>query len=154
VVHAVSKTLFTIGYEKRSLNDLLTTLKAAGVVTLIDVRDLPLSRRPGFSKRQLAAGLEEVGLRYLHLKPLGTPKEGRVANHAKDWPKFWNIVETQLARPEADLAIQQAAALAGEGPTCLLCYEANHLICHRLTVADRLRERFGFQVTHLSPFAP
>ena len=151
MVHPVTKTVFTIGYEKRSLGELLTTLKSAGVVTLIDVRDLPLSRRAGFSKRQLAAGLEEAGLRYLHLKPLGTPKEGRIANHAKDWSRFWSIVETQLARPEADFALQQAAELAGQGPTCLLCYEANHLTCHRLTVSDRLRDRFGFQVTHLAP---
>jgi uncharacterized protein (DUF488 family) len=148
---AMSRTVFTIGYEKRSFSDLLTTLKVAGVVTLIDVRDLPLSRRAGFSKRQLAAGLEEAGLSYLHLKPLGTPKEGRVANHAKDWPKFWSIVDTQLARPEADLALQQAAAVAGQGPACLLCYEADHLVCHRLTVSERLRDRFGFQVTHLAP---
>ncbi len=153
MVAGVSQTVFTIGYEKRSLADLLTNLKSVGIATLVDVRDLPLSRRPGFSKRQLAAGLEEVGVRYVHLKPLGTPKEGRVANHAKDWPKFWGIVEEQLARPEADLALQQAAALAGEGPVCLLCYEANHLTCHRLTVADRMRERFGFQIQHLAPFA-
>ena len=153
MVGVLSATLFTIGYEKRSLADLLTHLKAVGVVTLIDVRDLPLSRRPGFSKRQLAAGLEEVGVRYVHMKPLGTPKEGRVANHAGDWPKFWDIVNTQLARPEADLAMQQAAAIAGAGPTCLLCYEANHLICHRLTVAEKLRDRFGFEIAHLAPYA-
>ncbi len=149
----MTKTVFTIGYEKRSLGELLATLKAAGVVTLIDVRELPLSRRAGFSKRQLAAGLEEAGLRYLHLKPLGTPKEGRVANHAKDWPRFWSIVETQLARPEAGLALQQAAELADRGSTCLLCYEANHLTCHRLTVSDRLRDRFGFHITHLAPLS-
>jgi len=150
----LSQTLFTIGYEKRSLADLLSNLTAVGVATLIDVRDLPLSRRAGFSKRQLAAGLEEVGVRYVHLKPLGTPKEGRIANKAREWPKFWNIVETQLARPEADLALQQAAAIAGAGLACLLCYEANHLICHRLTVAERLQNRFGFQIEHLAPFAP
>jgi uncharacterized protein (DUF488 family) len=147
-----STSLFTIGYEKRSLPDLLTHLTSVGVVTLIDVRDLPLSRRAGFSKRQLSAGLEEVGIRYVHLKPLGTPKEGRIANKARAWPKFWSIVENQLARPEADLALQQAGDLAKAGPVCLLCYEADHLTCHRATVADRLHQRFGFEVRHLAPF--
>jgi uncharacterized protein (DUF488 family) len=118
------------------------------------VRDLPLSRRAGFSKRHLSAGLEEVGIRYVHLKPLGTPKEGRIANKARAWPKFWNIVENQLARPEAELALQQAGELAKAGPVCLLCYEADHLICHRATVADMLHQRFGFEVRHLAPFLP
>src|SRR5215469_12718951 len=66
-------TLITIGYEKARLADVVTTLRAAGVATLIDVRDRPQSRRPGFSRRQLEAGLAEAGIRYVGLKALGTP---------------------------------------------------------------------------------
>jgi uncharacterized protein (DUF488 family) len=56
-------TLFSIGYEKARLVDVVAALQVAGVATLIDVRDRPISRRPGFSKRQLTAGLEEAGIR-------------------------------------------------------------------------------------------
>ena len=72
------RTLYTIGYEKTLLKDVISTLAAARVPTLIDVRDRPISRRPGFSKRQLAAAIEEAGMRYVHLQALGTPPEGRL----------------------------------------------------------------------------
>ena len=116
--------LFTIGYEKARLADVVATLVASGVATLIDVRDRPISRRPGFSKHQLAAAVEAAGIGYLHFRPLGTPPEGREANHRRQWERFWGIVETKLASAEAELALQQAAAVARDGASCLLCYEA------------------------------
>src|SRR5439155_24690440 len=79
----MANTLFTIGYEKARLADVVATLRAAGVATLIDVRDRPISRRPGFSKRQLTAAAEEAGMRYLHLQALGTPPEGRLAKRPR-----------------------------------------------------------------------
>ncbi len=102
-------TLFTIGYEKARLADVVATLTGAGVATLIDVRDRPISRRPGFSKRQLAAAVEAAGISYLHLQALGTPPEGREAGRRREWPRFWAIVEAKLATGEAELALQQAA---------------------------------------------
>jgi uncharacterized protein (DUF488 family) len=141
--------LFTIGYEKARLGDVVATLEAAGVTTLIDVRDRPISRRPGFSKRQLTAAIEEAGMRYVGLTALGTPPEGREANRRRQWERFWGIVEAKLATTEAELALQQAAAVALEGPTCLLCYEADWHICHRRRVAEILAERHGFAVYHL-----
>ena len=77
--------LFTIGYEKAVLRDVLATLAQAGVATLLDVRDRPISRRPGFSKRQLAAAVEDAGMRYVHLQALGTPPEGRLAGRRREW---------------------------------------------------------------------
>ncbi len=109
----MAATLYTIGYEKARLPDVIAALGAAGVATLIDVRDRPQSRRPGFSKRQLEAGLEEAGIRYVHLRALGTPPEGREANKRRQWDRFWHIVETKLATGEAELALQQAADIAG-----------------------------------------
>ena len=97
--------LFTIGYEKARLADFLATLSGAGIATVIDVRDRPISRRPGFSKRQLEAAIEEAGMRYLSLRALGTPPEGREAARRRDWDSFWRIVETRLAGPEAELAL-------------------------------------------------
>ena len=146
--------LFTIGYERASQADVLAALREAGVSTLIDVRVLPLSRRAGFSKRQLAASVEEAGMTYVHLKALGTPKEGRVANKQRDWPRFWQIVDRQLATPEAQFDLARAAQIAGAAPACLLCVEADHRICHRARVAELLERRVGVTTHHLRPLGP
>src|SRR5512139_3587012 len=74
-----TKRLFTIGYEQTPSRAVLDELQAAGVKLLVDVRAVASSRRPGFSKNQLAAGLDERGISYLHLAGLGTPREGRLA---------------------------------------------------------------------------
>src|SRR5258707_13888073 len=124
--------LFTIGYEKARLADVVATLAGSGVATLIDVRDRPISRRPGFSKHQLAAAVEAAGIRYLHLRPLGTPPEGREAGRRREWDRFWGVVEAKLASAEAQLALQQAAAIARGGRGRPPCYEAGWHVrsCH------------------------
>ena len=137
--------LYTIGYEKARLADVVAALSAAGVAALIDVRDRPISRRPGFSKRQLAAALEEAGIDYVGLRALGTPPEGRMAGRTRQWDRFWGIVENRLASAEA------AAEIAQRAPACLLCYEADWRRCHRRRVAEILADRCGFAVRHLRP---
>jgi len=144
-----ARLLYTIGYEKTLLKDVISTLATTHVATLIDVRDRPISRRPGFSKRQLAAAIEDAGMRYVHLQPLGTPPEGRLAGRRREWDRFWGIVEEKLARPEAELALQEAAEIAGAAPSCLVCYEADWQVCHRRRVAEILVQRHGFGVSHL-----
>lgn len=141
--------LFTIGYEKARLAEIVATLAAAGIATLIDVRDRPISRRPGFSKRQLAAAVEAAGIRYLHLQALGTPPDGREAGRRREWPRFWEIVDSRLASVEAELALHEAARTARQGASCLLCYEADWRRCHRRRVAEILAGRHGFAVHHL-----
>jgi uncharacterized protein (DUF488 family) len=143
------RPLYTVGYERTLLGDVIATLGAAGVVTLIDIRDRPISRRPGFSKRQLAGAADESGMRYVHLKALGTPPEGRLANRRHEWDRFWAIVEEKLTRPEAELALREAADLARTAPSCLLCYESDWRICHRRRVVELLCRRYGFTVHHL-----
>jgi uncharacterized protein (DUF488 family) len=143
------KPLYTIGYEKARLADVVATLQAAGISTLIDVRDRPISRRPGFSKRQLAASLEEAGIRYVGLRSLGTPPEGREAGRRRQWGRFWAIVDEKLSTAEAELALVEAAEIAAGSPSCLLCYEADWQGCHRRRVAEILTARCGFAVQHL-----
>jgi uncharacterized protein (DUF488 family) len=143
-------TLYTIGYEKTLLRDVVGTLAASGVANLIDVRDRPISRRPGFSKRQLAAAIEQAGMRYFHLQALGTPPEGRLAARRREWDRFWGIVEERLASPEAELALQEAAEIARAATSCLLCYESAWHSCHRRRVAEILTRHHGFKVSHLA----
>jgi uncharacterized protein (DUF488 family) len=146
----MARTLFTIGYERLSLPLLVEALQAAKVKMLIDVRELPNSRRAGFSKRVLASTLDEAGIGYTHLKALGTPKAGREAGKAGRMAAFWDIVDGALARPEALMAMEQAAEIAGKQTACLLCLEHDHKICHRSRVAETLAAR-GFKVRHLEP---
>ena len=144
--------LFTIGYEQTPADAVLGELARAQVGLLVDVRAVAASRRPGFSKRQLAAGVEDAGMRYLHLRALGTPPEGRLANRRREWSRFWAIVEEKLASTEAELALQEAAEIALAAPSCLLCYEADWHICHRRRVAEILAQRHGFTIRHLSVY--
>jgi uncharacterized protein (DUF488 family) len=146
---ASTRTLLSIGYEKAGFADFVLTLQAARVATVIDVRDLPRSRRAGFSKRQLQAGLAAAGIAYLHLKALGTPPAGREANRRRQWPLFWDIVEQSLAKPEARDALADVAATARASLSCLLCYEADPCICHRRRVGEMLQASHGFALDHL-----
>jgi uncharacterized protein (DUF488 family) len=147
---AVTKTLYTIGYEHVGVPDFVAALKKAGVKTLIDVREVANSRRAGFSKNVLAASLDKAGIAYVHMKPLGTPKAGREAARKGDTKTMHRIFEAKLAEPESQLALQEAADIAKRGKTCIMCLEHDWRDCHRAIVAKRL-EKYGLKPSHLSP---
>ena len=142
------KTIATIGYENAALDQVIAALKAAGIALLIDIRDAPISRKPGFSKKVFGASLEEAGIRYWHVRALGTPKAGRDAARRGDTAKFHAIYGKQFAGEAAQLALAEVLAASKHAPSCLLCYEADHTQCHRQIVADAMAER-GFAVRHL-----
>lgn len=123
--------LFTIGYEATTMGEFLGALKDAGVERVIDVRAVPNSRRPGFSKTPLRNALAEVGIDYVHLRPLGTPAEGREAARKGRHEDLKRIYAAQLDLPEAIVAAEQMRDLANEKPSALLCYERDPAGCHR-----------------------
>ena len=123
--------IFTIGYEGATMDAFLAALTAAGVEQVLDVRALPLSRRPGFSKSTLAASLAEKGIGYVHLKALGTPKPGRDAAKKGDRATLEAVYAGQLELPEAQVQAAQMMALAAEKPSALLCFERDPGRCHR-----------------------
>jgi uncharacterized protein (DUF488 family) len=124
-------TIFTIGYEGATVDEVIAALEKAGVEQLIDVRQLPLSRRPGFSKSSLAAALAERGISYVHLKALGTPKPGRDAAKKGDRATLEAVYAGQLELPEAQMQAAQMRALAAEKVSALLCFERDPGMCHR-----------------------
>lgn len=128
--------IFTIGYEGATVPDFVRVLAAAGVQRVIDVRALPLSRRPGFSKSPLKGALEEAGIDYVHLKALGTPAEGRAAARANRHSDLERIYAGQLELPEAIAQGAQMIALAEEKPSALLCFEREPQHCHRQLLLD------------------
>ena len=123
--------IFTIGYEGATVGEFLAALKVAGVERVIDVRALPLSRRPGFSKTPLSGALEEAGIEYVHLKALGTPGDGRAAARAGRHEDLKRIYAGQLELPEAMAQSAQMLDLAAEKPSALLCMEREPAHCHR-----------------------
>ena len=123
--------LFTIGYERATQAEFIATLQTAGVERIIDVRAVPLSRRPGFSKNILAASLKEAGIDYVGLKALGTPAEGREAARKGKQAVLERVYASQLELPEAIVQAAQMRDLAEEKRSALLCFERDPAGCHR-----------------------
>jgi uncharacterized protein (DUF488 family) len=128
--------IFTIGYEGATVREFVAALQKAGVERVIDVRALPLSRRPGFSKTPLKGALEEARIEYVHLKALGTPSEGRTAARAGRHAEMARIYAGQLELPEAMAQSAQMLELACEKPSALLCMEREPAHCHRTLLLD------------------
>lgn len=128
--------IFTIGYEAATMGDFLAALKKAGVERVIDVRALPLSRRPGFSKTPLRGALEEADIDYVHLKALGTPAAGRDAARKGRHEELKRIYAGQLELPEAIAQGAQMLELAAEKPSALLCFERDPAGCHRTLLLE------------------
>ena len=143
--------LFTIGYEQTPPKAVLDELEQAGVKLLVDVRAVAASRRPGFSKNQLAAGLDARGISYLHLRGLGTPKDGREAARSGQFAALHKIYAKHLKTPQAKEELDELSALVKQaGPVCILCYERDHRECHRQWIAEIIEEREGVKVENLT----
>jgi len=142
--------LATIGYEASTIDRVVGALLAAGVAQLIDVRAVPLSRKPGFSKRQLAAALGEAGIGYINLRGLGTPKSGRIAARRGDFATMRDVFAEHMRSDAAQVDLAHASAIAAKAPSCLLCFEADATHCHRLLVAEAMRPSLpGVALRHL-----
>lgn len=144
--------VFTIGYEGTSLERVLSALTEARVELVADVRAVTSSRRPGFSKNQLAANLAEAGIGYLHLRGLGTPSEGRAAARSGDDHRLREIYTAHLGTIAAESDLRELAAIVASGKrTCLLCYEADPERCHRTMVTEALAPIVPLKIVHLKP---
>ncbi|WP_426954596.1 DUF488 family protein [Muricoccus radiodurans] len=145
----MAEPLLTAGYEGETQDAVLARLEGAGVSLLIDVRAIPQSRKPGLSKRLLGASLEARGIGYLHLKDLGTPKPGREAARSGDAAGLARIFGAHMETAPARAALDRATELARTRRACLLCFEADHRLCHRSIVAGLICARTGQDVLHL-----
>jgi len=145
-------TLFTIGYEQTPAKAVLDALQQSGVKLLVDVRAVAASRRSGFSKTQLAAGLDERGIGYVHLRGLGTPKDGRIAARGGNFGRLHEIYQTHLKTPQAKEQLDELSSLVMKaGPVCILCYERDHTQCHRQWIAEIVAGRDGARIDNLLP---
>ena len=142
--------LFTIGYEGRDLDTFLDCLAQNGIECLLDVREVAYSRKKGFSRTALAKALEMKGIRYVHLKDLGSP--GALRDELKsggDYGKFFRGMEEHLATQRETIA--EAHSHAVQMRCCLMCYEKLAAMCHRKIVARKIKQHDGngLEVKHL-----
>lgn len=145
-------TVFTIGYEGLDIDAFMSLLAEHGIDTIVDVRELPLSRKPGFSKKALTNILNISGREYVHMVDLGCPKLVR-DRYREDgnWKRytegFLKYLKTQ------DDAIVELSTLAATSNCALLCYEADSNFCHRSMVANAVKDYCGARVTHIKASA-
>jgi len=144
-------TFFTIGYEQSNPQAFLERLRSHQITLVVDVRQMPLSRKKGFSKNQLRELLAGEGIDYLHLKTLGAPKELRDRLRQNgSWSEYTQGYEKVLATQNHE--IKTLINLARESQICLLCFERDPEVCHRSLVAEKMRMQensHNFKVEHI-----
>ncbi len=143
---------WTVGYEGLTVEGLLEALQGARIEMLVDVRERPQSRKPGFSNRALSQRSKEAGLRYVHLGALGSPQRAReafrkTANFAALRRAYLSHLEDQAG------ALERLKGLIAASPCALLCYEQEPAECHRAILCGEL-EKDGYAFTHLRPAPP
>ena len=140
--------IFTSGYEGLSIDVFVARLKANAIAMVIDVRELPLSRKPGFSKKSFAEMLHQAGIGYVHLPVLGCPRPIRDRFKANgDWAAYATAFSTYLSGQE--MAVAEVVGIANVATSCLVCFEANFARCHRSMVASAAAHAGGLAVVHL-----
>jgi uncharacterized protein (DUF488 family) len=145
-------TLATIGYEGATIREVLDALEDAKIDTLVDVRAVAMSRRPGFAKSALSAHLSERGIEYLHFRALGTPADGRAAARSGRTEVMHRIFRGHLATDAAQAELSRLVDLVREGKhVCILCFEADPAKCHRRIVAEAVREKIRATIADLRP---
>jgi len=146
------QTLFTIGYEQAKPAAVLGELKRAKVDLVVDTRAVAASRRPGFSKTQLAASLDDEGIAYIHLQKLGTPAAGRAAARAGDTDRLWSIYDKHIRTRQAQEALDELLGLIkSKKRVALLCYCRDPKTCHRSRIVANVKKRVRVKVADLIP---
>jgi uncharacterized protein (DUF488 family) len=143
----------TLGYEGLDVHAFLGELKANRVATLVDVRELPLSRKKGFSKSTLAAEANAVGIGFVHIPALGCPREIRKDYYGdRDWGRYKRRFNTYLHKQKTEL--DKLRALAEQKVCCLVCFEADYRLCHRSLITAALAVEGQMQIRHLTVRSP
>jgi len=144
------KTVFTAGYEGKDIDSFLDSLSSHNIQVVVDVREIPLSRKKGFSKSILQQRLAEYDIDYIHIKALGSPSHLRKKVYQdKDFDYFFTNYEKYLESCQEEL--EELYEVINERVSCLLCFENDPYYCHRSAVADRVTRINGapLQIKHI-----
>jgi len=144
------RNLYTIGYEGLSSEEFMDKLKSKGIDVLIDVRAISNSRKNGFSKSQLKANLEYVGVSYFHFRSLGTTTNLRdLSDETENFNLFSKLYRDTL--DSASDIIGELSFLISENNCCLMCFEKEANQCHRSLVAEEVikKSQSNVEIVHL-----
>ncbi|MBL7131144.1 MAG: DUF488 domain-containing protein [Candidatus Omnitrophica bacterium] len=144
------QSVYTAGYEGRNIQDFLKHLDAHNIQRVVDVREIPLSRKKGFSKNSLRQLLAESDIDYVHIKALGSPTHLRKKVYQdKDFDYFFEKYDEYLETCRKEL--EELYEIINEKLSCLLCFEKEHTNCHRSAVANRVSRIDGkfFEIKHI-----
>lgn len=143
---------FTIGYEQSTIRRFLSLLRSRDVEIVIDVREIPLSRKPGFSKYHLSASLENAGIEYRHIVNLGAPK--RLREKLRNGGSWWEYIKGYNVVLHREVEwVDELVTLAATRRICLLCFERKAEECHRSLIAREMELRSNglkLKVEHIS----
>lgn len=147
----MSLSVFTAGYESRDINEFIGQLQEHNIQTVVDVREIPASRKQGFSKERLIEHLDSANIKYIHIKELGSPKSLRHKLYKdKDYNYFFKKYKKHLSTHLDTLRSLYNEVIINE-VSCLICFEKNASQCHRTIVAEKIKEidRNGLRVNHI-----
>ncbi len=144
-------TLLTMGYEGLDLPTFLEALDAKKVKVVVDVREVPISRKKGFSKTALSQAVTKKGMDYIHLRDLGSPRKIRKRLYLDgDYEAFFSAYELYLDG-QGEALITLRSLIEQNQRVCLLCFEKSHENCHRSRLADRVIEHSPVRIS-LEPY--
>lgn len=149
------RNIFTIGYSGYDIDEFVAALARHEVRSLIDTRELPISRKAGFSKTKLRETLEENEIAYAHFRQLGSPRSARKAVRAtRDYNKFFRSVRTHLSSEDGRMAIAQVGREARSQSTCLMCCCSDWSLCHRSIITEIISRQFCCEAFHIQRGMP
>jgi uncharacterized protein (DUF488 family) len=145
------KTLYTIGYTGFTIQEFIGMLSDVGVKSLIDTREIPISRKRGFAKTAIRQHLELSGISYHHFRLLGSPRAQRhEVRETGDYSRFFDEVRKHIATPEATEQLREAIAIAKDGASCLMCCCPDWTRCHRSCLVESISKSDSFEFEHLA----
>lgn len=146
----MKRKLRTIGYTGFSIEEFLEKLAENGVESLVDIREIPISRKPGFSKSALRRKLEAAGIAYHHFRLLGSPRQLRHELwETGDYKTFFSNVRKHIASTDAERQIEEVIRIARHASACLMCCCPDSDHCHRKCVIEAISKRTFFSYDHL-----
>ena len=145
----MARQLFSIGYEGRDAAAFVDALTEARVSVLVDTRLTPLSRKKGLSKTALGDACRDAGVDYVHLRPLGNPKENRAAFQDEKVAVGRRKYFAHLNNGSRH-AFDELVALAKRRRVAVMCVESDDERCHRKCITDQIvAENPQFEVINL-----
>lgn len=146
---ASSENIYTVGYEGKDIDSFLTNILKKGIENIIDVRCNAVSRKFGFSKKQLSLACNKLKIHYIHIPALGIPSESRQSlKTQKDYDKLF-ISYTENILPNHIKEQNEVLAIMNEKPSALMCYEENPMQCHRTYLAKSIASKSNKKIMQI-----